>query len=100
MGLKENFWSEKFWVRKKFEFNFFGPVKFLVSILGVLIKFGVLKKFCPRIFWSTKILNKKKLGPKSLLKIVPVTAEILLIWTNVTRAYVARTNVTLTVGIF
>ena len=44
-------------------------------------------------------MTPKKLGPKSLVKIGPVTAEILLIWTNVTRAYVARTNVTITVGI-
>ena len=43
-------------------------------------------------------MTPKKLGPKSLVKIGPVTAtaEILLIWTNVTRAYVARTNVTIT----
>ena len=43
-----------------------------------------LKKFGPRTFWPTKI---EKLGPKSLVKIGPVTAEILLIWTNVTTAY-------------
>ena len=58
------------------------------------MKFCVLKKFCLRTFWSTKIMNPKKLGPKSLVEIGPVTAEILLIWTNVTRAYVAWTNVT------
>ena len=39
-------------------------------------------------------------GPKSFVKIGPVTAEILLIWPNVTRAYVSWTNVTITVGIF
>ena len=48
----------------------------------------------------TKNMTPKKLGPKSLVKIGPVTAEILLIWTYVTRAYVASTNVTITVGIF
>ena len=52
-----------------------------------------LKKFGPGAFWPTKIMNPKKLGPKSLVKIRPVTAEILLIWTNVARAYVSRTNV-------
>ena len=59
-----------------------------------------LEMFCPRTFWSTKIMPPKRLGPKSLVKIGLVTAEILLIWTNVTRAYDARTNVTITVGIF
>ena len=53
---------------------------------------------------SKKILVHKyhdlqKLGRKSLVKIGPVTDEILLIGTNVTRAYVAWTNVTITVGI-
>ena len=45
-------------------------------------------------------MTPKNLGPKSLVKIGPVTAEILLIWTNIIRAYVARTNVTITVGTF
>ena len=42
-------------------------------------------------------------GPRnyleSLVKIGPVTAEILLIWTNVARTNVAWTNVTVTVYI-
>ena len=45
-------------------------------------------------------MTPKKLGPKSLVKIGPVTAEILLIWTNVAKTNVAWTNVTITVGIF
>ena len=45
-------------------------------------------------------MTPKKLGPKSFIKIGPVASEILLIWTNVTRAYVAWTNVTITVDIF
>ena len=48
------------------------------------------------------MLELKKLVPeaflKSLVKIEPVTAEILLIWTNVARTNVAWTNVTGTVG--
>ena len=32
-------------------------------------------------------MTTKKLGPKSLVKIGPVTAEILLIWTNVTNFF-------------
>ena len=51
------------------------------------------KKFYRRTFSSTKIM-----GPKSLVKIGPVTAEILMIWANVARAYVAWTNVTVKVG--
>ena len=100
--VQKNFGFEKFvslrqfWVQRKIDFEiFFGSNK-----LWALIKFCVLKKFCPRTFWSTKIMTPKKLGPKSLVKIGPVTAEILLIWTNVTRAYVARKNVTITVDIF
>ena len=69
------------------------------KILG-LEKNMSLEKFCPRAFWSTKIMTTKKLGPKNLVKIGPVTAEILLIWTNVIRAYDAWTNITITVGIF
>ena len=55
---------------------------------------------CPKENLSRKIKTPKKLGPKNLVKIGPETAEILLIWTNVTRAYIAWTNVTITVGIF
>ena len=59
-----------------------------------------LNKFIPRTFWITLIMTPRKLGPKSVVKIGPVTAEILLICTNVARAYVAWTNVTMAVGIF
>ena len=41
-----------------------------------------LKKFGPT-FWSTKIMTLQKMGPKSLVKVGPVAAEILLIRTNV-----------------
>ena len=41
------------------------------------------------------MMTPKKLGQKSFVKIGPVTAEILLSWTNV-----AWTNVTITVDIF
>ena len=54
----------------------------------------------PKTFCSTKIMTPCKLGPKSLVKIGPVTAEILLIWTNFARVYVAWTNVIMTVDIF
>ena len=46
--------------------------------------------------WSNKIRAAEKLNPKSLLKILPVTAEIFLIWTNVTMKNVACTNVIVT----
>ena len=82
-------------VHKIFEFKkFFGFNKIAD------LKFWVWKRFCPRTFWSTKLMTPKKLGTKSFIKIGPVSAEILLISTNVTRAYVAWTNVTITVGIF
>ena len=45
-----------------------------------------------------KVKVCKKLGLKNLVKIWSVTAEIFLIWTNVSRTNVAWTNVTVTVG--
>ena len=46
------------------------------------------KIFGLRRIWSVKIISPKKLDPKSLIKIGPVVAEILLIWTNIARAYI------------
>ena len=60
----------------------FGPRKYLGQ-----------KKCCPK-----RIKALKKLGPKSLVKIRSVTAEILLMWLNVARNYVTWMNVTMTVG--
>ena len=48
-----------------------------------------LKKFGPRTFWSTKIMTPKKCVLEILVKIGPLVAEIFLIWTIVTRAYIA-----------
>ena len=45
-------------------------------------------------------MTPQKFSPKSLVKMGPVTAEIFLIWTNIARAYAARKNVTMTVGIY
>ena len=106
-----NFFWKKLWVRKSFDLKkkvkkiLFKKISGLTKIVGLQnfafkgnlsskfflgpIKLLVLKKFCPRTFWSTKIMTPKKFGPKSLVKIGPVTAETLLIWTNVTRAYLA-----------
>ena len=70
--------------------------KFLVwKVLGSK-KFG-LKKLCLKTFWSQNTLTPKKVVTKSLVKIEAVTAETLLMWKNVARAYVALTNVTLRV---
>ena len=44
-------------------------------------------------------LRPPKIVSKYLVKIGSVTVEILLIWTNVPRTYVALSNVTITVGI-
>ena len=59
-----------------------------------------LEKVLSKDILVHKNYDPKKLGQKCLVKIRPVTAEILLIWTNVTTAYVAWKNVTITVGIF
>ena len=71
--------------------------------------FGVQKSMGPKImvaktFWPKKDVGSKKLmaskiRSKSLVKIGSVTAEILLILTNVARTNVDWTNVTMTVGI-
>ena len=62
-----------------------------------------MKEFRSKSFGYKRFLGPKKgpqkLGPKSLVKIGSVTADIFLIWTNVARTYVALTNVTITVGI-
>ena len=94
---------------KSFKFKIFlGPIKIagsklfgLKRILG-LKKLWVRKKFGSKEIWSKNILvhknyDPKKLGPKCLVKIGPVTAEILLIWTNVARTNVAWVNVHLTI---
>ena len=46
-----------------------------------------------------KIKSTEKLDPKTLVKIGSVTAEIMLIWTNVAKTYVTWTNVTVTFDI-
>ena len=55
-------------------------------------KFWVQKYFGQNKFFFKKNvgpqkLRHQKLGPKSLVKIWSVTAEIILIWTNVTQFY-------------
>ena len=54
------------------------------KILTKKKKFGIKK-----ILGLKKFRSKKSLGPKSLVKIGSVTAEIFMIWTNVTRTDVA-----------
>ena len=64
---------------------------------------GPKKHLFLKNFWVKKSFGSKdpkKLDPKSSVKIGLVTPEILLIWTNVARTYVAWTNLTMTVGIF
>ena len=70
----------------------FSPKHFLCQKIFVLKDVWYRKK-C----WSTKI-EAQKFGPKSLVKIGSVTAEILLTLTNVARAYGAWTNISMTVG--
>ena len=74
---------------------------------AILIFFGIFLKrngffihslfLCllgPKNFWIQKYLGKK-----SLVKMRSVTAEIMLIWTNVARTYVVLKSVAITVGI-
>ena len=53
--------------------------------------------------WVKRSFVQKNIGPQRLRPpqnwVPKVTAETLLIWTNVARTYVAQTNVTMTVGI-
>ena len=77
---KQIYWAKKCWAPKNF---------------GLKKYFGSEKDFWFEKFWSTEIKALKKLGPKSLVKVGSVTVEILLIWTNVARTYVAWTNVTM-----
>ena len=67
------------WVSKTFGFE-----KILWSEILAEINVG-LNNFGLRTFLSTQIINPKKLGSKSLVKIGTVTAEIWLIRTNVAR---------------
>ena len=93
--LKKNLGFEKMlgpmilWFQKNF-----GPYRFFVSDKDFRSEINLdPKKFDPNKVWSTKITALKKLVPKSLVNIGPVTADILLIWTHV-----AWKNVTMTVG--
>ena len=83
---------------------FFGPKKLWPEKILDQKKFWI-KKMLEKYFGSQKKMQSpikwdpKNLGPISLVKIGSVTAEILLIQTNVAWTYVAWTNVTMTVGI-
>ena len=61
------------------------------------------KFFGPRKIWVKRSFVQKNIGPQRLRPpqnwVPKVTAETLLIWTNVARTYVAQTNVTMTVDI-
>ena len=112
LGVHKNFRSEKkFWLRKKA----FGYEKSLVWKNFWFAKFfesdkiagpQILgpKNFGPNLLSNNILVHKnydpKKLDSKSLVKIAPATAEILVIWTNVAGAYVAWTNIIMTIGIF
>ena len=62
-------------------------------------KYSGQKKFWPKDMLVQRYLGPQKLGSKRLFKIESVTAEVLLIWANVTKKYVNWTNLTVTVGI-
>ena len=59
----------------------------MVAIKLLVQKFGPLKKcWVKKQKLSLKMFGPQKSGPKSLVKIRPVTAEILQIWTKAARA--------------
>ena len=77
--------------------------KFRVETMFGSKNLGHNKIWSKKVFVYKRVLGPKKLGQKNLgpknclVKIGPVTAEILQIWTNVARTNVAWTNVTETV---
>ena len=117
--MEKIFRSKKMFVQKDFCYKKMWPKRFRIKkniqrIFGKKSFFGPkniwVKKgniFGPKNFWSKNILVKKsvvqknvgpqksrnpKMGPKILVKIGSLTAEVILLWTNV-----AWTNGTLTV---
>ena len=66
----------------------------------LIIKISGIEKVLSKNILFHKNYDPKKIGAQKFGQNEPVTPEILLIWTNVTRAYVAWKNVTITVGIF
>ena len=77
---------------------FSGPIKFLVKALG-LNKILCLEKVLSKNILVHKNYDPQNIGSKNVVKIRPVTSDILLIWANVTNPYVSWTIVTITVGI-
>ena len=109
VGSKKNLGPKMFCTKNVAQTNL-GKFFFTQQIVGTTnIWVQKVKKIGYQKVWQKKYLGKnvgqqdlkppKKLGPKSLVKLRLVTSEILLIWINVTRTYVAWTNVTSTVGI-
>ena len=87
MGLEKNLGSNKTAGSKNLESK---------NLLD-LKKIWCPNKFVSKEIWIKKFglqnLRPKKNWVKNLVKIVSVTDEIMLIWTNVARTYVAWTNV-------
>ena len=75
-GAKEFGFQKIFWYK-----TFLGTNKIMLNEMMVKKYLGLKIFYCP-----------EKLGPKSLAKIGPITAELFLIWTNVTRTNFAGTN--------
>ena len=99
MWVNKFFGPDKFWVRKKCFKKDFDPPK--ISVLKFFFgkKIGFEMTLCLKnVGFETNFASNEIAGPKSLVKIGAVTGEKLMIWTNVARAYVAWTNVTVTVG--
>ena len=98
----ENLWSNKILTRKNYGLENFGSNNFLgQKMFGPKISFNqknvYQKVLGSKNVWTQQILEKRLFGPinkvKKIVKIGSVTADILLIWTNI-----AWTKGTLTSG--
>ena len=100
--------SKIIWVKKMLKSEKFWAQKNLVQKSRAK-KIKVLKNWFP-IFWvqnnlgSDKFLGSKRFGLNKILdqkfgQIGSVTAEILLMWKNVARTNISRTNVSMKAGV-
>ena len=81
-------WKRILVLKMYFKKDFFKTNKIAAKKIWALTKISVWKVIWgPKNIGSKEVSTPKKLGTKSLVKIRPETAEILLIWINVVRTY-------------
>ena len=91
--IKRKCWSKKNPGQKNVRSKMLVPKSFGLKSCSVQKNLGRTK------LWFNKIRAPKKLIPKILLKILSVTTDIFLVWTNVTMKNIASINVTMIVEI-